>query len=89
MKKIAIAYLILLSSLILQGCNPERKGELCLGTVEGDLACNNPNHRKEKYFRSLNKGDVVTNIHDYKKAREWALGQYQKRKSCERRLRSR
>jgi hypothetical protein len=85
MKKIANACLILLSVSILQGCNPERKGELCIGTREGDLACNNPNLRKERYFRNMTKGDIVTNPDDYAKARKWCLQQYQKRKSCERR----
>lgn len=87
MKMIATVFWSLLVSSILLGCNPETKGELCLATNEGDAACDNPNRKKESYFRPIVKGDVITNPQDYSKARKWCLDQYEKRLRCERRQR--
>lgn len=67
-------YLSLLSVLIITvatSCQniPETPvAELCVGTDQDDLACNDPRlGDDESYFRNLNRGDVCTNPDDYQR----------------------
>ena len=75
MRKIVINCLILLSVLTTQGCKefPPPKTELCIGTSEGDLACNDPRIDDESYFRPLNRGDFCTNVDDFKSIESYCI----------------
>lgn len=59
--------MILLSVLTITGCEDYKppKTELCVGTNEGDLACNDNRRDDDSYFRPLNKGDFCTNREDF------------------------
>ena len=85
MKKTVINFLRLLSLLVaLSSCNtfPVPKTELCIATLEGDWACFDERRDPESYFRDGVKGDIMTNIDDYRVMKSYILDLQEKAEKC-------
>lgn len=82
MKLTGISFLLLLLSLTSCNTFPPPKTELCIGTIEGDLACN---YKEESYFRELMTSDIVTNADDYRRLKQYVNDLREKLIKCKRR----
>lgn len=50
--------------------------------MEGDYACNDPKRDPESYFRDGVKGDIMTNIDDYRAMKSYILDLQEKAVKC-------